>query len=171
LYPTCGASTQEMAMVELFELALACRKRHWTATTRGEVERQRRRYLAKAEELRDDAVTMLTQSLPGMDFSTYEQFEQRIELAQKLRQAAAAYEEYARALAATKCFLLEREHDSHARQLVLVIGNQFRMLFGSPMYGLTAKITSVVLGRQINSRQTEQWCAIHPRVKALRISS
>jgi hypothetical protein len=158
-------------MVELFELALACRKQHWIATTRGEVERQRRRYLAKAEELRDDAIMMMIQSLPGMDFSTFEQFEQRIELGQRLKQAAAAYEAHARALEAAKCFILEREHDSRARQIALVIGDQFRVLFGSPMYGLTATITSVVLGRQINSRQTEQWCASHPPVKALKISS
>jgi hypothetical protein len=158
LYPACGASTQETAMVELFELALACRKRHWIATTRGEVERQRRRYLAKAEELRDDAVTMITQSLPGTDFSIFEQ----CELAQRLMQAAAAYEEHACAFEAAKCFVLEREHDSRARQVALVISAQFRALFGSPMYGLTAKITSVVLGRQINSRQTEQWCAKPP---------
>jgi hypothetical protein len=173
LYPTRGASAQEAAMVELFDLALACRRRHWTATTRGEVERQRRRSLVKAEELRDDAVTMITQSLPcrGLDFSTYEQFEQRGELAQKLRQAATAYEEYARALEATKCFILEREHDSRARRVALVISTQFRVLFGSPMYGLTAKITSVVLGRPINSRQTEQWCAGHSPVKAPKIFS
>jgi hypothetical protein len=167
LHPARGASTQEAAMIELFDLALACRKQHWIATTRGEVERQRRCYLAKAEELLGDAITMMTQPLPcrGMDFLTLEQFKQRGELGQRLMHAAAAYEEYARALDATKCFILEREHDSRARQLALVISDQFRTLFGSPMYGLTATITSVVLGRQINSRQTEQWCASHSPVK------
>jgi len=170
LHPARAPSTQEAAMVELFELALACRKQHWTATTRGEVERQRRRFLARAEELEDDAMTMLAQSLPsrGKDILT---FEQRSELWQKLEHAADACKEYARALDATKCFILEREHDSRARQLALVISDQFRTLFGSPMYGLTATITSVVLGRLINSRQTEQWCARHSPVKAPKISS
>ena len=173
LHPARGVSAQEAAMTELFDLALACRKRHWTAMTRGKVEQQRRRYLAKAEELFDDAVTMMTQHLPcrGIDFLTLEQFEQRGELGQRLMQAAAAYEEYARALDATKCFILEREHDSLARQLALVISDQFRALFGAPMYGLTATITSVVLGRQINARQTEQWCVSHSPVKTQKISS
>jgi hypothetical protein len=173
LHPACGGSTQDAAIIELFNLVLVCRKRHFTATTRGKVEQQRRRYLAKAEELQDDAVTIMTQSLPcrGLDFSTLEQFEQRSEVRQRLMRAATAYEEYARALDATKCFILEREHDSVARQLALVISDQFRALFGSPMYGLTAKITSVVLGRPINSRQTEQWCASHSPVKTPKISS
>jgi hypothetical protein len=180
LHPACGASTQEAAVVKLFELALTCRKRHWTATTRGEVERWRRHFLARAEELEDDALTMLLGR--GMDFlifeqrgelgrRPFEQFEQRNELWQKLKHAADACKEYAHALDATKCFILKREHDSRARQLALAISAQFRVLFGSPMYGLTATITSVVLGRQINSRQTEQWCASHSPVKTQKISS
>jgi len=170
LYPARGALTQEAAMVELFELALACRKRHWTTTTRGEVERLRHRFLARAEELEDDAMTMLAQSLlgRGKDILT---FEQRSELWQKLERAADACKEFARAIDATKYFILKREHDSCARQLALVLSDKFRALFGSPMYGLTATITSVVLSRSINSRQTEQWCASHPPVKALKISS
>ena len=163
LYPARGGAAQEAAMVELFELALECRKYPRFATTRGEVERQRRRFLARAEELEDDAMTMMAQ-----DILT---FEQRNELWQKLKHAADACKEYAHALDATKCFILKREHDSRARQLALAISAQFRVLFGSPMYGLTATITSVVLGRQINSRQTEQWCVSHSPVKTQKISS
>ena len=43
------------------------------------------------------------------------------------------------------------------RWVALTIGNTFRTLFGSPMYGLTATITSVVLGREIELRTVRQW--------------
>jgi hypothetical protein len=172
LHPARAPSTQEAALIEVFEVALECRKWHWTTTTRGEVERRRRRFLAKAEELEHDAISMMVHSLPcrGMDFGD-ESFEQKLELRQKLMHAADACKEYARMLDAAKPFTLKREHDSPARQLALTISDKFRELFGQPMYGLTATITSVVLGRPINSRQTEQWCASHPPIKAPKISS
>src|SRR5262245_42869590 len=50
LYPARGGSTQEAAMVELFDTALGCQKQHWIATTQGEIERLRHRFLARAEE-------------------------------------------------------------------------------------------------------------------------
>ena len=52
---------------------------------------------------------------------------------------------------------LERKHDGRARWVALTIGNTFRTLFGKPMYGLTATITSVVLGREIKLRTVRQW--------------
>jgi hypothetical protein len=170
LHPARAPSTQEAALIEVFDLALKCRKWHWTTTTRGGVERRRRRFLAKAEELEHDAISMMAHSLPcrGMDFG--DELGQ-IELGQKLMHAADACKEYARMLDAAKPFTLKREHDSPARQLALTISDKFRELFGQPMYGLTATITLVVLGRPINSRQTEQWCASHPPVKAPKISS
>ena len=61
--PAPGARhrSQDAAMLELFNTALACRKA-WTATTtRREIEQQRDRYLAKADELEDDAWMMLVQ--------------------------------------------------------------------------------------------------------------
>ena len=47
---------------------------------------------------------------------------------------------------------LERKHDGRGRWVALTIGDKFRALFGKPMYGLTTTITSVVLGREIESR-------------------
>jgi hypothetical protein len=169
LHPARAPSTQEAAMVELFDTALACRKWPWTTTTRGEVERQCRRFLAKAEELENDTISMMTHPLPcrGMDFWT---LEPRGELGQKLMRAADACKEYARILDSTKCFTLKREHDSSGRQLALTISDKFRALFGSPMYGLTATIASVVLGREIDPRTVRRWCASHPAVKDPKIS-
>src|SRR5262249_45998047 len=122
----------EAAMVELFDTALACRKQHWPATTRGELERLRRRFLARAEELEDDAMTMMAQPLlsRGKDILT---FEQRSELWQKLERAADACKAYAGALDATKCFTLEREHASRARRLALVVSYRSRAFFGPRM--------------------------------------
>jgi hypothetical protein len=170
LHPAHAPSTQEAALIEVFELALACRRERWAATTRGKIERQRRRFLARAEELGDDAISMMAaRCLPcrGRDFLT---LEQRWELGQKLFHAADACKEYAGALDATKCFILEREHDSGGRELALTISDKFCELFGQPMYGLTATIASVVLGRQIDPRQVRRWCASHPAVKDPKIS-
>src|SRR5262249_15979493 len=61
-----------------------------------------------------------------------------------------------RGIRPAKDFVLEREHDGTARQLALTISDKFRELFGKPMYGLTATITSVVLGREIESRTARQ---------------
>ena len=59
---------------------------------------------------------------------------------QKLEDAAQAYEDYAGEVYATNSAMaLERKHDGRARWVALTIGNTFRALFGSPMYGLTAR--------------------------------
>src|SRR5262245_48073447 len=89
LHPACAPLTQEAALIEVFDLALECRKRRWPSTTRGEVEERRRHFLAKAEKLEDDAWTMMAHPLlcRGMDFLP---LEQRGELGQRLMRAADA---------------------------------------------------------------------------------
>jgi len=162
LHPACAPLTQEAALIEVFDLVLECRKQSWIATTRGEIEEQRCHFLARAEKLEDDAMTMMAQPLLP--------FEQRGAFWQKLNHAAGACKEYAHALEAAKCSILEREHDSPARQLALTISDKFRALFGSPMYGLTATIASVVLDREIDPRTVRRWCANYPAVKDPKIS-
>ena len=141
---SCAANAkerQDAAMLELFNTAFACRKGWGATTTRREIEQQRDRFLAKADELRTDAWMMLVQPSYSKD-----RF-------QKLADAARVYEDHARELYATSsATALERKHDGRARWVALTIGNKFRVLFGSPMYGLTATIASVVLGREIESR-------------------
>jgi hypothetical protein len=164
---------QQAAMLELFNAALRCQ--HYlcwaTPTTRGKAEQQRGGYLARANELERDAGTMLTQhlsaerSLLGSELTD----KKRCELWQRLKDAAEAYKEYASAIRWAQFFMPEREHDGRARLVTLTIGDKFCALFGSPMYGLTATITSVVLGRRIKPRTARHWCAPHPAVKRQKI--
>ena len=126
-----------------------------STTTQRAAELERDRYLAKADELRDDAIMMLAQS-------PLDECQERY---QKLVDAAQAYEDYAGEIyAASMPMALERAHDGRARWVALTIGNTFRTLFGSPMYGLTATIASVVLGREIEPRTVRQWLT-YPAVK------
>jgi hypothetical protein len=159
LYPARAAS-QDAALVELFETALACQQEHGSTMTRGELEQRRDRYLAKAVELRDDAFMMRG----GSDV---------MERFLKLQAAAQAYQDYANEIYASSLPMsVERKHDGPARWVALTISNTLRTLFGLPMYRLTATITSVILGREIDSRTVRYWCDKPPQdaVKALKIS-
>jgi hypothetical protein len=158
---------QEAAMVELFDTALECQRSREATTTRGKAERQRSRYLSKAEELWRDAMTMSRQTLPFAGILTNQR---RYELSRRLEDAADAYKEYAQALHTAKFFMPERGHDGRGHHVALTIGNKFCALFGSPMYGLTATITSIVLGREIDPRTVRQWCAPHPAAKTQKIA-
>jgi Arm domain-containing DNA-binding protein len=149
-----ASERQDEAMVELFDAARACQQRHRATTTRRQAEQQRDAYLAKARELQLDATTMLTDPAP-----------QRHKRHHRLLETVQAYEDYAHeTYTAAIRTSLDRKHDSRARWVALTISNKFRVLFGSPMYSLTAAITSVVLGRNVSPRTTRQWC--HPADKA-----
>jgi hypothetical protein len=153
LYPACGLS-RGAAMLELFQTALACRRKLWAeTTTRGEIEQQRDHYLAKARELRFDALTMMCDSASD-DWERY----------QKAKAAAQALEDYAReSYARSVATSLEKKHDGRARWVVLTMANAFRTLFGLPMYGQTAMIASVILGRKIEVRVVRHWCDKAPQ--------
>jgi hypothetical protein len=152
---------QEMALVELFETALLCQEtRRGVTMTARQVEEQRGRYLAKAQELESDAIAIM--AAPGARKQT--------ERYLRLQDAADVYKEYAaERYWANSLMSLERRHDGRARWVVLTISQKFRALFGSPMYGLTATITSVVLGRKVAPRTVRQWC--HPARKARKKSA
>ena len=157
---------QGAAMVELLDTALECQGSDEAITTQGMAERQCDRYLAKAEELRNDALTMLKQPplFCGKNILTDRR---RYEFWRKLEDAADAYREYARSVNTARFSMPEREHDGRAHWVALTIGDKLRALFGSPMYRLTATIASVVLGREIDPRTVRQWC--HPAVKKQKI--
>jgi hypothetical protein len=151
LYPT--SVPLPVAVLEVFKTALECRYLQVTSTTRAEAERQRRQYLAKANELERDAIATL-------HHITANKIE--CELWTTFQAAAEACRKYAKALRRVESSLPERECDTRARAVVWTISNKFRELFASPMYGLTATITSVVLDRQINPRTVEHWCSAPP---------
>ena len=84
---------------------------------------QRDRYLAKADELRDDAIAISVASSP---------LDQCLERYQKLEDAAQAYEDLRPRDLRGQLWpmALERKHDGQARWVALTIGNKFRALFG-----------------------------------------
>ena len=141
-----------------------CSTRRWRAgsgaeatTTQRQAEQQRDGYLAKADELRDDAIAMLLRS----------PLDQGSERYQSCRLQPRPTKTYAGEIyAASMPMALERKHDGRARWVALTIGNTFRTLFGSPMYGLTATITSVVLGREIEPRTVRHWLLAGPKTMA-----
>lgn len=146
---TTAKKRQQAAMLELFKAALACRNHSIASTTRAQAEQQRQRYIARADELDDDAITMLTQHLDSKERSA---------LGRALLAAAKAYRQYASAIRRAQSALPERKCDAHARAVVRTIADEFQTLFGSPMYGLTATIASVVLNRPIDPGTVRYWC-------------
>jgi hypothetical protein len=161
---------QNAAMLRLFNVAYTCRGLHGKTTmTRSQIEQQHNRFLAKAEELKTDALMMRMQPRLSDELvdeaRAYEGYASNEERYQKLLAAAQAYEDYASELSFAGA--LERRHDGRGRWVALTIADTVRTLFGQPMYGLTATITSVVLGREIKRRTVQHWCT----VKSPKISS
>ena len=149
-----ASKRQDEAMVELFDAARACQQRHRVTMTRREAEQERDYYLTEAQGLRLKATTMLTDPAS-----------QRHKRHRRLLEAAQTCEDYAHETYRTAVAMsLDRKHDGRARWVALIIANKFRELFGSPMYTLTATITSVVLGRNVSPHRIRQWC--HPADKA-----
>jgi hypothetical protein len=167
---------QEAAMLRVFNVAVRCHGLRDRATmTRSQAERQYNHFLAKANELRADALMMLMPSRFRDELTdeaeAYYGYASDEERHQKLLAAAQAYEDYANEIhAANLATSRKRKHDGHARWVVLTIADTFRVLFDKPMYGLTAVITSIILGREITSRAVRQWCDPHPADKPSKIA-
>jgi hypothetical protein len=91
----------------------------------------------------------------------------------KARQDAAMLELFKAALECRSRYrkptALERNHDGRGRWVAITISSKFCEIFDSPMYGLTATITTVVLGRKIKSRTVRQWMG-YPAYKPLKIA-
>ena len=159
-------------MLQLFNVAYRCQELDGETTmTRGQAEQQRNCFLAKAEELKTDALMMRMQPRFSDELvdeaAAYAGYASNEERYLKLLAAARAYEDYAREISFAGT--LERRHDGRARWVALTIADTFRILFGKPMYGLTATIASVILDREIEPRTVQQWVK-YPAVKASKIA-
>jgi hypothetical protein len=143
---------QDRAMLDLFHTALRCQQqRDKTTATRGEIEQQRNYYLTKANELRADARVMLVHDRGGLSFD--------MERHLTLELAAQVYEAHASEFYPTSSeMVFERKGDDRARWVALTLVNKFRELFDQPMYGLTATIASLILGREIDHHTVRYWC-------------
>jgi hypothetical protein len=62
------------------------------------------------------------------------------------------------AAAATTRLVVDRDTgDAQARCFAILFADQCRRLFGSPLYGVTATVTSVALGRKFSRRTIRGW--------------
>jgi len=163
---------QGAAMVQLFHYVVMAAKWPGTITTRSKAERKRRRFLAKAEELRTDAERWQLDAPPTTPFGLWSDDDGPDECVRRLIDASQAYEEIAaKAYAADMWLARDRGRaDGDVQWFALAVADKFRALFGSPMYGLTATITSVALGREIDPHTVRHWCAHPPAVKPQKIA-
>ena len=108
--------------------------------TRREVETVRRKALDDASKLRDVA-KFLSPPDPALEAADARE-----------REAALWGAAYSGPL------VVQRDMgDARARYFVILFASQCRQLFGSPLYGLTATVASVALGRQLTPRPVRQW--------------
>jgi hypothetical protein len=128
--------------------------------TRREAEQKRRRFLAKAEELRSDAEMWLRDAPATTPNGLWRDYVPD-ECWRRLLDASQAYKEIAaETYAADMRLACERDRtDGDTRWFAVIIANQCRELFGSPLYGITATVTSVAFGRKIEQHTVRKWCA------------
>lgn len=79
----------------------------------------------------------------------------------RLLAAAETYDEIAtETYAADTSTALDRDRGNRgARWFARAVSSRCQELFGSPLYGLTAIMSSVVLGRDIEPPVVRQWCS------------
>jgi hypothetical protein len=167
LYPasmsTPGESAEERqdnAMAALFRYTLFAMMLPKTVVTRRQAELKRDRLLAKARELQADAEAWLIDAPTSGPFELFSDEDAPNPCWQRLMAASKAYEEMARKIYEADTQLpLERDRggDGDVRWFALAIANQCQLLFGSPMYGISATITSVALGREVTARTVRDW--------------
>jgi hypothetical protein len=154
--PSKPDECQDVAMANLLRASLVSAIQPGTTMTRQQAESDRRRYLAMAQLWIGPPIR------PREDRDRH----------RLLASAARAYEKAAANIVnklegkfSRFPIIRKRGHGGSANQwLALNITGQCRWLFGSPLYGVTAIVMSVILDRDINARTVRQWCA-HPADK------
>jgi hypothetical protein len=138
-----------------------------TTMTRQQAESDRRRYLAMAQQLRTDASHL--QLWIGPPIRPNEDRDRH----RLFASAARAYEQAAahivnklesKSSSSFPIIRKRRRGDAADQWLALNITGQCRWHFGSPLYGVTAIVMSVILDRDIDARTVRQWYA-HPADK------
>jgi hypothetical protein len=129
-----AADRQDTAIASLLYLAVNLAISDPTVMTRREVEVQRRRFLDKtaAAFVQGDVAAARDHEVKAADWA---------------------------AAAATRTRLVvERDTgDSQARCFAILFADQCRRIFGSPLYGVTATVASVALGRKLTARAVRNW--------------
>jgi hypothetical protein len=155
---TVGADNRQgEAMAQLFENMVECRRSLGTTFTRGHVKVRLDHYLKMARSLTWEAA-IIGGGLPNAEWNNRNIMVD--ERCRGLKVAADFYVELANKIIMTEMpAALERDTgDRNERWFALAIASKCQSLFGSPMYGLTATITSVAFGREFDPRTVRQWC-------------
>jgi hypothetical protein len=150
---------QGVAMAKLLTAALQYAARPGATSTRRKAERMHNHNFEMARQLRVDADAL---SVDKSDEGWC-----------RLIAAAETYEELAKNVKGQIRgyywpwpMILDRDRGDPAdRWLACAISYTCRALFCSPMYGVTAIIMSVILGREITPRAVRQRCTPHPADK------
>jgi hypothetical protein len=147
-----------------FRAALSQREK---VVTYQKAKQRHKELLDKAKQLRVDAHGLFIESTYRSPLNSsrlsYGDLLQRL---RDLHHAAQILESYAAEnLAFEMKTALKRDRGGgDIRWTALSLAETCHILFGSPLYGVTATIVSVALGRDINARTVRQWCA-HPADK------
>jgi hypothetical protein len=151
---TNAEERQGVAMAKLLTAALQFAARPGATSTRRKAEQRHSHYLEMAKQLRADADALRVDTF---DKSVWSQ----------LIAAAETYEECAKNVKGNIRgyywpwpVILERDRrDPADRWLACAISYTCRSLFCSPLYGITAIVMTVILGREITRGAVRQWCA------------
>lgn len=156
------AEQQDVAMVELFLAAWLCVLRPQITRTRRPAEQRHREVTKRADELRVEGFVLLSRAVKrdGADAKNIERYD-------RIVAAADALKEYAdETLTIELRTARDRGHgEGKARWFALAVTKKCRALFGAPLYGVSATITSVALNRSVKPRTVRQWYARHPADK------
>jgi hypothetical protein len=135
---------QDAALIEVFDTALACMQEDNTTVTRKQARQGR-------DWLLDVAVQLEFEVMPSSPW------------ADRLTAAASICQDYAKErYAADIATATVRQRDGQARWIAMTISNVFQRRYGKSMYTQTARITSVILGREILVNTVAKWCKAHP---------
>jgi hypothetical protein len=172
---TNAEERQGVAMAKLLTAALQFVARPGATSTRRKAEQRHSHYLEMARQLRADADAL---RVPKSDkrwrrltdaAKTYEEGAKNVEGNLQIR---GYYLPWSMVLDHDRggyCLpwpmILDRDRgDPTDRWLACAISYTCQALFRLPMYGLTAIIMTVALGREVTARAVRQWCA-HPADK------
>jgi hypothetical protein len=126
------ADRQNTALSSLLYLAVKLVMSDPTVMTQAQVEAERRKCL-------DDQMA----ALHGGDVSAARDHEAK----------ATSWS----AAAATRLVVARDSGDAQARCFAILFADQCRHLFGSPLYGVTAQVASVAIGRRFTERRIRGW--------------
>jgi hypothetical protein len=166
---TNAEERQGVTLTKLLNAVLRYVAQPGVTSTRRKVEQRRSHNLKMAKQLRIDANALRVDKSDARwryVLRPDESGKRRC----RLIAAAETYEECAKNdeedLQIEGCYfwhgplILDRDRGDPAdRWLACAISSTCRTLFSSPMYGITATIMSVALGRTITPRAVRQWCA------------